>query len=442
MPDLPPRTPAGAAGPSTRSAPDSYDLTVLDGGLRVITSSVPTAQSASVSFFVGVGSRAERPEVSGVSHYLEHMLFKGTENRPTAPEISEAVEGAGGGLNAFTTRELTCYWNRLPFERWETGIEVLADMIQHSLLASEEVERERTVVQQEIRRAHDNPAAWTGELLQQVTFGDQPVGRPVAGTLETVAAIDRGELASHIDSHYTGGNAVLSVAGNVDHSAVVAEAARHFTELAPGPRLPVEPATPGLPEERIRVEERDIEQVNLALAVQCGGRRDPDRYALEVLVTLLGRGMSSRLFKEVRERRGLAYSVAARVGRLRDIGAVAITAGVTREHQEEALEVIVAELHRLVAEAVGEEELRRTIDYAVGGFRLSLETPMAVGQRLGDQLLQDGEIERVEDSVAALRAVSAPDVQRVAAGLFAAPPALAVVGPSASADRLDAILAS
>lgn len=436
-----PERPALASPPAS-TAPDAHRITVLDGGLRVITASMDGAQSASVSLFVGVGSRAEEPRPGGISHYLEHMLFKGTERRPTAPAISEAIEGAGGSLNAFTTRELTCYWNRLPFERWQRGIEVLADMIQCSLLDPEEVERERTVVQQEIRRTHDNPQAWAGELLQRVTFGDQPVGRPVAGTLDSVAAIDRAELAAHIETHYTAPNAVLSVAGRVEHEAVVEEARRHFSDLAAGAGPPVEAARRGLPTERLLVEERDIEQANLALAVQCGGRRDPDRYPLEVLVTLLGRGMSSRLFKEVRERRGLAYSVGARAGRLRDIGAVAITAGVTREHQEEALQVILAELHRLVSEPVGEEELARTIDYAVGGFRLALETPMSIGQRLGDQLLQDGEVERVEDAVAALRAVSASDVQRVAADLFRGPPALAVVGPSAPADRLDEILSS
>ena len=212
--------------------------------------------------------------------------------------------------------------------------------------------------------------------------------------------------------------------------------------LAAGERAAIEAATPGLPADRVQVEERELEQTNFALAVQSGGRRHADRYALEILVTLLGRGMSSRLFKEVRERRGLAYSVSARVGRLRDIGALAISAGVTREHQEEALQVIVAELQRLVAEPVGEEELHRTMDFAVGGFRLSLETPMSLGQRHGDQLLQDGEIESVETTIAGLRGVTAADVRRVAAELFAAPPALAVVGPSAPADRLDAILSS
>jgi predicted Zn-dependent peptidase len=433
---------AGRQPPVGDPTSSPYEITILDSGLRVITSPVPTAQSASVSFFVGVGSRLERHEVVGVSHYVEHMLFKGTERRPTAPEISEAIEGAGGGLNAFTTRELTCYWNRLPFERWATGLEVLADMLQHSLLDPDEVERERTVVQQEIRRAHDNPASWAGELLQRATFGDQPVGWPVAGTLETVEAMGRDQLLAHVATHYTAGNAVLSVAGKVEHAAVVEAAVRHFSELPAGERSAIEPATPGLPAERVQVEERDLEQTNLALAVQSGGRHHPGRYALEILVTLLGRGMSSRLFKEVRERRGLAYSVSARVGRLRDIGALAITAGVMREHQEEALQVIVAELQRLVAEPVGEEELLRTMDFAVGGFRLSLEAPMSLGQRHGDQLLQDGEIESVETTVDALRAVTAADVQRVAGELFADPPALAVVGPSAPADRLDAILSS
>ena len=421
---------------------DPYQVTTLDSGLRVITSPIPTAQSASVSFFVGVGSRLEHHKVGGVSHFVEHMLFKGTERRPTAPEISEAVEGSGGVLNAFTTRELTCYWNRLPFERWSTGIEILADMLQHSLLDAEEVERERTVVQQEIRRAHDNPASWAGELLQRATFGDQPVGWPVAGTLDTVGAMGREALLAHIATHYTAENTVLSVAGQVEHTEVVKEAALHFGELAMGARTIIEPAMPGLPTERIQIEERDLEQTNLALAVQSGGRRHSDRYALEILVTLLGRGMSSRLFKEVRERRGLAYSVSARVDRLRDIGALAISAGVTRAHQEEALQVIVAELKRLVSDPVGEDELHRTIEFAVGGFRLSLETSMSLGQRHGDQLLQDGEIESVETTAANLRAVTAVEVQRIAAKIFATPPALAVVGPSASADRLDTILSS
>ena len=419
------------------------EVSTLANGLRVLTTPVSTAQSASVSFFVGVGSRGEDRRTNGVSHYLEHMLFKGTSARPTAPQISEAIEGAGGTLNAYTTREITCYWNNMPYERAETGIEVLADMVQHSVLEAEEIDRERTVVQQEIRRGHDTPASRASELMVQAVYGDQPIGWPVTGTLDTVETMQRDDLVDHVARFYTAQNAVLSVAGNVEHDAVLELAGRHFTDLPSGASPGSAAATHGLPEERLIVEEREIEQTNLALALQALPRRDPDRYTLELLHTVLGRGMSSRLFKEVRERRGLAYSVSSRIARHQDIGTFAVTAGVTREHQEEALEVIVQELRRVAEEPITEEELRRAVDFAAGTFRLALETPMALGQRFGEQLLQDGELELPEETVARLREVTREQIQAVAQRLFSGGPfALAVVGPSAPAERLGSILAA
>ncbi|MEE8422464.1 MAG: pitrilysin family protein [Dehalococcoidia bacterium] len=421
----------------------SSEITTLDNGLRVITTAIPTAQAASIAFFVGIGSRGEQPRTNGLSHYIEHMLFKGTTRRPSAPDISEAIEGAGGQLNAYTTRESTCYWNNMPFEELETGIDVTADMLQHSVLSQEEIDRERTVVQQELRRSHDNPAAWVGELLGNAVFGDQPVGWPVGGSLETVEVMQRDDFIEHMKSFYVASNSVLSVSGNVEHDRVVELAIKHFTSLAEGVVPAMSPAQHGLPEERVIIEERDIEQTNVLLSTQIFGRRDPDRYALDIMNTVLGRGMSSRLFKEVRERRGLAYSISSGASRLQDIGTLTISAGVTRDDQEEALEVIVAELHRLVDEPVQAGELQRAIDYVAGSLRLSQETARAVGQRYGNQLLMDGELETVEQTVAAIRAITADDVQAVAKrvigpGQFA----LAVVGPSASADRLDAILAA
>ena len=419
------------------------EISTLDNGLRVVTTSIPTAQSASTAFFVGVGSRGEDRRTNGVSHYLEHMLFKGTTRRPTAPEISQAIEGAGGALNAYTSRELTCYWNNLPFERAETGIEVVSDMLQHSLLAAEEIDRERTVVQQEIRRGHDTPAARTGELMIQAVYGDQPIGWPVTGSLETVGALQREDFVTHVEQHYTASNSVLSVAGNVEHDWVVETAARHFEDLRDGDPAEQAGAEHGLPEERVIVEERDIEQTNLALSVQALARRDPDRYALELLHTVLGRGMSSRLFKEVRERRGLAYSVGSRVGRHLDIGTFSVSAGVTADHQEEALEVIVRELQQAANEPVTDDELRRALDFTTGTFRLSLETPMSLGQRFGEQLLHDDELELPTETVARLEAVTAEDIQAVARRIFAERAfALAVVGPSASAERLASLLAA
>ncbi|MEI6664891.1 MAG: pitrilysin family protein [Chloroflexota bacterium] len=417
-------------------------ITTLANGLRVLTSSIPTAQSAAVAYFAGIGSRGEDPRTNGLSHYLEHMLFKGTSTRPTAQLISQAIEGAGGNLNAYTTHEITCYWNSVPFEAAGTGIAVVADMIQHSLLSQEEIDRERTVVQQEIRRGHDNPGQWVGELLGKATFGDQPVGWPVAGTIETVEALNRPDFAAHMDSYYTASNSVFSVAGNVEHEQVVALAQAAFGNLPQGQASSVVGAKHGLPPEHVIVEQRELEQTQIALSMQALPRRDPDRYALEILHTILGRGMSSRLFEEVRERRGLAYSVGSRVSRFQDIGSFTVSAGVTRAQQEEALQVIVEQLHKIADEPVAADELTRAIDYAAGSFRLSFEAPMSYGQRFGEQLLQDGELEPVDVTVAKIRAVTAEDVQRVGKRVIAPGEyAIAVVGPSASEDRLASILA-
>ena len=421
---------------------NTQQVTTLANGLRVLTTSLPSAEATTASFFTGIGSRGENTRTNGLSHYLEHMLFKGTTQRPTAQLISQAIEGAGGTLNAFTTHELTCYWNIVPYEASGMSIEVVADTIQHSLIAQEEIDRERTVVQQEIRRSHDNPGAWVGELLGKATFGDQPIGWPVAGSLETVEALQRPDFMDHMAQYYTANNAVFSVAGNIEHGQVVETAERAFRDLPRGVAATISPATQGLPQECIVVEQRETEQTQVALSMHALPRRDPDRYALEILHTVLGRGMSSRLFEEVRDRRGLAYSVGSRISRFKDIGSFTVSAGVTRAQQEEALQVIVEQLRRMVDETVEADELRRAIDYASGSFRLSFETAMSYGQRFGEQLLQDGVMETIEETVASLRAVTAADVQRVARRVIGPRQfAIAVVGPSANEDRLATILA-
>ena len=421
---------------------DVPEIVTLPNGLRLVMTTIPSAQSAVTSFFVRVGSRDEVPRTNGLSHYIEHMLFKGTERRQTAPEISEAIEGAGGALNASTSKEMTCFWNNVPYERVETGIEVLGDMLLRSLLTTEEIDRERTVVQQEIRRAHDSPGSYVGELLSTATYGDQPVGWPIAGSIETVEGMQRTDFVDHMATFYGTANAVLSVAGNIDKARVQELVEREFGALTLGTVAAFDTPNYARPEEHVLIEQREIEQTNLALSAPGLGRGDPDRYALDIMNTALGHGMSSRLFKEVRERRGLAYSVSSGTTRYVGIGSVSVSAGVTREHQEEALQVIAAELQRLVDEPMPAEELQRTKDYAAGSFRLSLETPMSLGQRRGTQLLMDGEIEPPDVTVERLRAVTAEDVRRVAGRVFGERRySLAVVGPSASADRLDTILA-
>ena len=421
----------------------NWEVETLDRGLRVVTTPVPTAQSVSVNVFVGVGSRAEDQRTNGLSHYLEHMMFKGTEQRPTAIDIAEAIEGAGGILNAYTTQELTCYWNQVPFDKLTLAMDVLADMIQRSLIDEGEVDRERTVVQQEIRRAYDQPGAWASHLLSQACFGDQPLGWPVAGTVETVQGLSRDDFLHHIRTWYVPENTVLSVAGNTQHRAVVAAARKLFAELPGQPAPAVEPDHDSIPPRNVVVEARDITQSNLGIALRAISRTDPDRYAAVILNTTLGRGMSSRLFKEVRERRGLAYSIGSSLTRYNDTGVLSISAGVSSEQVAETTKVIKAELMKLVEEPVSDEELTKVRDYTIGSFRLGMETPMALAQRAGEQLLMIGEIEPIEEAVAKLAAVTAEDVQRVARRLFRNDNlSMSLVGPGANEAELAELLAA
>jgi len=421
----------------------SWEIAELSNGLRMVTTPLATAQSVSVGLFIGTGSRAEERGSQGLAHFLEHMIFKGSERRPTAMAIAEAIEGAGGVLNAYTSKEVTCFWNHLPYEKLELAMDVLADMVLHPLLDAQEMERERSVVQQEIRRNRDQPGVWVGELLIQALYGDQPLGWSTAGNEETVATMQRQDFLSYMDAWYVPANTVLSVAGNVSHEEALALARRHFEDRPAKPFPSFRPIDSDLPAQRVAVEARPISQANLAMALPAFARKDPDRYALMIFNSLLGRGMSSRLFKEVRERRGLAYSVGSAVSRYFDTGLLVISAGVAPQNLQEAARLIVGELRKLVEEPVGEEEMTKARDYTVGGFRLSLETPMALGQRAGELLLTMGEIEPIESVVEKLRAITADDILRVARRIVRAGKlVLAVVGPDVESAELAELLAA
>ncbi len=419
----------------------TWQIDTLDNGLRVVTTPMPTAQSANVCIFVGVGSRMEDRRVNGICHYLEHMLFKGSAKRPSAQAISEAIEGAGGALNAFTDKEMTGYWAHVPYDRLDLAIDVLADMVRDPLLDSVEIDRERTVVEQEIRRTHDQPSAWTAELLSRACYGDQPIGWPIAGTEETVEGIRRDDFLEHRERWYAPENIVVAVAGNTTAEQVLALIAERAADLESRSLPSIAAAAPGLPPDRVQVESRETDQSNLAYGLRALSRTDPDRYALTILNTLLGRGMSSRLFKEVRERRGLAYSIGSSVSRHRDTGSMAVSAGVSPEKVEEAGKVILEQVFKLVDEPVPEDEMTRARDFTVGNFRLGLETTMALTQWTGENLVTMGEIEQIEDVVAKLQAITSDDVRRVAKRLFRRDNvAVALVGPRADPHLLEKTL--
>ncbi|MGQ9571922.1 MAG: M16 family metallopeptidase [Dehalococcoidia bacterium] len=421
--------------------PISWEISELTNGLRVITTPLATAQSVSVCLFIGAGSRAEERRSQGLAHFLEHMIFKGSERRPTAMAIAEAIEGAGGMLNAYTAKEVTCFWNHLPFDKLELAVDVLADMLLHPLLEAQEIERERSVVQQEIRRNRDQPGIWVSELLAQALYGDQPLGWSTTGSEETVAAVQRHDFVNYMNAWYVPGNMVMSIAGNVSAQEVVSLVRRYFQDRPAKPFPAFQPVDSASPSQRVAVEGRPISQANLAMALPAFPRKDPDRYALAIFNTILGRGMSSRLFKEVRERRGLAYSVGSAVSRYFDTGVLVINAGVAPENLKEAVRVIVGEVHKMVEEPVGEEELAKARDYTVGTFRLGLETPMALGQRAGELLLTMGEVEPIESVVAKLRAITADDVLRVAHRVVQPGKlVVAVVGPEVDGTELTDVL--
>jgi predicted Zn-dependent peptidase len=421
--------------------PVASEIGTLPNALRVVTTPLPTAQSVSVSVFVGAGSRGENERNNGVAHFLEHMVFKGTPARPTAVEIAETIEGAGGVLNAYTSKELTCYWNHVPFDKLETAMDVLSDMLYNSILDPEEIDRERTVVQQEIRRTRDQPGAWAAELLGRAFYGDQPMGWSIAGTEQSVGGIQQQDFREWMDDWYGASNVVLSVAGNTTHGEVMDLAGRYFASGKDSVVPEVVAVNGNVPAQRAAADARDITQANVALGIPAVSRHDPDRYPLTILNALLGRGMSSRLFKEVRERRGLAYSVGSSVSRHSDSGMLGISAGVSPENLAEAVKVILDELEKLTQEEIGGDELAKARDYSIGSFRLSLESSMALGQRAGESLLMMGEVEPIEDVVQRLQAVESGDILRVAQRILAREKAtLAVVGPDVAEDRVAALL--
>lgn len=414
---------------------------VLSNGLRVVTTSIPHSQAAVLAAYVGVGSRDEARRTLGLSHYLEHMMFKGTEARPEPTAISVAIEGAGGSLNAFTSRELTCYWNQVPFDRLGLAMDVLADSVRHSLLAESEIERERTVICSEIRLAHDQPGQRVGQLLSQVSYGEQPLGWEIAGDLESVDSITRDDLANHIETWYRPSNIVLSVAGNVEREEVLGLAERHWGDgwadsaALPTPTRELASASGG--DEPAMIEVRELEQCNLALALRSIHRLDPDRYALVLMNEVLGGGMSSRLFAEIREKRGLAYSVGSHATGFDDAGHLAIMAGVTGEHVLETVDVVMDELSKLVSEDVTAEELNRVREHAVGSFRLGLDSSASWCHRAGGMLLSNGFIEPLEETIASYESVSVGDIRRVAERIVREGNLVAaVVGPFDQLDEL------
>ncbi|HEV7367787.1 pitrilysin family protein [Arenibaculum sp.] len=398
--------------------------TTLANGLRVVTDAMPGVETVSLGVWVGVGTRNERPEVNGVAHLVEHMVFKGTRRR-TAFEISEHIEAVGGHLNAYTTREHTAYYCKVLKEDAALGLDIIADMLQHSLLDEGELARERAVVLQEIGQAEDTPDDIVFDRFQEAAFPDQGVGRPVLGRPEIVGALPRTALVDYIGGYYSGERMVLAAAGAIDHDRFVAMAEAAFRDL-PAHR-------PGTVDRTRYVggdfrEERDLEQLHFVLGFDGVGIHDEDYYAHSVMSTLLGGGMSSRLFQEVRERRGLAYSVHTFSGAYDDGGLFGIYAGTGPEQAAELIPVVCAEVRR-VAEDATEEEVRRARSQLKAGILMSLESTMSRCEQLGQQFLTFGRHLPTEEIVRRIEEVDLEAVRKTARRLRRSRPTVAALGP-------------
>jgi len=412
---------------------DAVRRTVLPGGLRIVTESLPAVRSAAIGIWASVGSRDEDLDHAGATHYLEHLLFKGTSRR-TALEISAAMDAVGGELNAFTGKEYTCYYARVLDADLPLAIDVLADMVTGSLIAPKDVDAERGVILEEIAMNDDEPADTVHEAFAAQLFGDTPLGRPILGTVASINEITREQIADHYAARYTPPDLVVAIGGNVDHDVAARQIQEAFGGALSADAAPTPPrlaaADPGLAAGTgVRLVPRSIEQANLVLGCAGMSRTDERRFALGVLNAALGGGMSSRLFQEVREKRGLAYSVYSFASQHCDTGMWATYIGCLPAKADEVLAICQEEIAKVISGGLTEAELDRGKGQLRGSLVLGLEDPSSRMSRLGKSELVYSRLEPVDEILASIEAVTHDDVRRVAAEILGLPKVLAVVGP-------------
>lgn len=412
--------------PSVSEREPAWQRTALPNGVRVVSEPVPGARSLSVGVWVGLGSRDEPEEQAGLCHVLEHLIFKGTADRD-ARALSLAFDAVGGEMNAYTAKERTAYYSRVPAGADEIGVDLLLEAVTEAALRAEDLEGERDVILEELAGAEDDPIDWADTKLYEVLFAGHPLGREVIGTAQSVAAIGRDDVARFVAEQHHGANVVITAAGVVDHERLVDAVGRRFGDLAAG-RAPVRERPGGDGRGRVHVRRR-TEQTQLTMGWRCGGLHSTDRYALTVLEHVLGDGPASRLFYEVREQRSLAYSVGSSLSLYSDVGTLVVSTAVAPDRAVETRRVIEGEIARVAADGITEEELRAAQGYVIGSMLLGLEEASTCMARLGYLELTYGGITPIETYLDKIRAVTLEDVRRVAAITFAAPPAQATVGP-------------
>lgn len=394
-----------------------YRLTKLNNGIRVLTANLRNRNSASVGIWAKVGSRFESMRLSGISHFLEHMLFKGTKHRSTR-KIKADVEGVGGMLNAFTGEESTCYFVKILQAHAERAFDVLADMVNHALLDSKEHDRERTVILEEIKMYLDLPSHYVHELMGELLWPDQSLGRPIAGTAQTVSRLTSKDLRDYRDKYYHPKNLLVSFSGDIPHEVVCRFVEERFGERKSKESSKFQKAVSAQTKPRFHLMNKKTEQMHFAIAFHGLPRTHHDRYKLAVLNVLLGANMSSRLFEEVREKRGLAYEIKSGISFFEDAGNISISAGVEPKKAVLAVHVIMRELRRLKSGLVPKEELERAKDYFTGQFFLGLEDTLDHMLWLGDRMMYRDDLPDKDAICRRIHEVTSADVRDLARKLF------------------------
>jgi predicted Zn-dependent peptidase len=418
-----------------------YRKTVLDNGLRVVTECMPQTYSVSICIFTGVGSRYEKDKIAGVSHFIEHLMFRGTEKRPESKLISEAIEGVGGILNGGTDKELTVYWCKVPAVHFSIAMDVLSDMLLHARYDPQDMEKERRIIIEEIKMTYDAPDQRVNQLIDKLLWYGSPLARDVAGSKKTVSEITREDMLEYMRLSYLPSNAVVSISGNIGHEEAVNavnnclggwENRQHFHKFK----------TYALKEcPAVKIEKRKIEQAHLCLALPGLSRFHPKRYHIDVLNIILGEGMSSRLFTEVRDKLGLAYTIASYAEHLSDTGSFIVYAGVEPRKLSTAIKVITEQMALFKQVKVSEDELVKAKEMAKGRLLLRMEENRHVASWLGTQEILNNRILDVDDVVAIIEAVTADDIREIARELMVADLLkLAVVGPVSKDEPLEDLL--
>jgi len=405
-------------------ADSPVQITILPSGLTIVTETMDRVETVSFGAYVSCGTRHEEAALNGVSHFLEHMAFKGTEKR-NAAEIAEAIENVGGHINAYTAREQTAYYVKLLKDDLALGIDIIGDILTHSVFASDEIERERGVILQEIGQAHDTPDDIIFDHFQEAAYPDQPMGRPVLGTEESVRALKRQDIVAYMKHHYAAGNIVVAATGALTHHQVVELVKTHFADLPTA--MPQDPLPGEYHGQEFR-ETRDLDQVHIVLGFDGVGYNDPDYYPALMLSTLLGGGMSSRLFQEIREKRGLVYSIYSFASPHNDGGMFGLYAGTGESEAAELMPVVLEELRR-VQEDVNEAELKRARAQVKASLLMSMESTGSRCEQLARQIQVFGRVIEVGEIIAKIDEVTVDQVQSAASRIFATNPTLAVMGP-------------